>query len=102
MLVSATSSSIVGPRLVHSARRCARTRQPSAMTSRPSSSDVGDTVGNLVERRMAINLVQRWLEQLALVGGITRDDRGARHHPDAHALAPTGVDVARVLDRHLG
>src|SRR3954469_18207202 len=100
MLPSAMSSSIVGALLIHSDNRCDSSRQPSAIvSSRPSSvitaegwSDVGDTVWDLVERRVPVDLGERRLEELVLVRGIVRDDGSRRHNPDRDAFAASGVD----------
>src|SRR5438270_10186972 len=100
MLPSAMSSSMDGALLIHSDGRCERTRHPSAIVS--SRSDVGDTVGDLVEGRVPVDLRQRRLEQLVLVGRVARDDRRRRHDPYGHAFTASGVDVTSVLDRHLG
>src|SRR3954465_12164217 len=102
MLPSATSSSIVGARLIHSLSRCDSTRQPSASASAVGSSDVGDTIGDLVEGRVAVDLVERRLEQRVLVARVARDDLRRWDDPDAAALTAAGVDVTRVLDGHLG
>src|SRR3954453_18289528 len=99
MLPSAMSSSMVGALLIHSPSRWESTRQPSAMTCR---SDVADAIGNLVEGRGPVDLVQRRGEQRPLFGGVTFDDLRRRHDPDRHTLATAGVDVARVLHCHLG
>src|SRR3954451_19907229 len=109
MLPSAMSSSMVGALLIHSDSRCDSSRQPSAIVSSlPSSvittgarSDVGDTVGDLVERWVPVDLGEGRLEELVLVRGIAGDDVSRRHDPDRYAFAAAGVDVARVLDGHL-
>src|SRR5262245_30393810 len=57
---------------------------------------------NVKERRMPIDLGIRRLEKWSLVRGSARDNVGRFHSPDAHALTATGIDIARVLDRHRG
>src|SRR6185436_12443325 len=57
-------------------------------------------VRNLIERRMPVDLVLRRLEQCVRIRWIRSDDVGRAHDPDAHALLPPRVHVARVLDCH--
>src|SRR6476646_73380 len=98
MLPSAMSSSIVGALLIHSESRCEMTRHPSASCC---SSDVADTIGYLIEGGVPIDLVHRRVEQRVLVARVVGNDLRGPDNPDQHALAATGVDVARVFNRHL-
>src|ERR1700722_10869187 len=49
---------------------------------------------------MTIDLVARRLERGVRVLRIGRDDIRGTDHPDAHALLPPRVEIARVLDGH--
>src|SRR5450759_2665725 len=67
-----------------------------------SRSKVFDILGHVVERRVAIDLVGRGVEERAtLIGAAGRDISGP-DHPERDPLLTTGVDVARVAQRHLG
>src|SRR5690348_7391259 len=94
--VSMPSSGSVNP--VPNAQRCPSSvsaasrsygmssKSCSAVLMRKSSSHVGDVVGNLVERRVAVHLVAgRLKERVLLVRGRRGDVRSA-HYPDADAL----------------
>ena len=61
-----------------------------------------DVFGHFIERRMPVDFGFRRFEHHALLGGITRGDRGRGHDPDRQAFAATGVDVARSMQRHGG
>src|SRR5918997_4922156 len=63
--------------------------------------DVGDVLGDLVERRVAIDLVATGGEQRVLLVGAGGGDVGGPDHPDAHALVAPGVEVAGGVDGHL-
>ena len=117
MLASAMSSSSTGAWPLHSARRCARIRQVSPMRSRYCTAgrwtiDAMDAciarahmwstrLGQLVEGRVAVDLVFHRVEVHRLVGRVAGDDLVGAHDPDAGAFLAPRVDVARHLDRHL-
>src|SRR5450755_4533755 len=50
---------------------------------------------------MAIHLAARGLEHRLLLARRAGDDVLRLHDPDADAFVASGIDVARVLDRHL-
>src|SRR5439155_9489189 len=56
---------------------------------------------HLVELRMPVDLVVRRIEKRADVVRGARRDRRRRDDPDAYALVPPRIDVARVLERLL-
>lgn len=56
----------------------------------------------LVERRVAVDLVICRLEVARLVRRVAGVDQVGAHRPDAHALLPPRIDIARELHRHLG
>src|ERR1700719_1094463 len=64
-------------------------------------SDVLHFVGHGKESRMPIYLAARGLEHRLLLARRTGDDVSGFHDPDADAFIAPGVDVARVLDRHV-
>src|SRR5687768_13998638 len=64
-------------------------------------SHVGDVLRDLVERRVAVDLVAARGEHRVLLVGARRGDVRGLHHPDAHALVAPGVDVAGRVHRHL-
>src|SRR5215218_8296188 len=59
-----------------------------------------NVVGDVVERRVAVDLVAARREQRVLLVGARRGDRVGADDPDAHALVAAGVDVAGVQQRH--
>jgi hypothetical protein len=70
-----------------------------AQQIRNGFSHVADFIGNIVERRMPINLVGHWIEVVALLRGVACGDRFRRHDPDRDAFLPACVHVARERDR---
>src|SRR5688572_7398368 len=64
-------------------------------------SHVGDVLGHVVEGGVAVHLVAARREERVLLVRARRRDVRRLHDPDAHALVPAGVDVARVAQRHL-
>src|SRR5690606_5313524 len=79
-------------------------RSPSKMLSwsfiRGLRSHVRDVPGDLVERRVPVDLVAAGREQGVLLVRAGRGDRVGADHPDAHALVAARVDVPRVPQRH--
>src|SRR3954465_11265975 len=61
---------------------CARCQSP-LMPNRPS--DMLHVVGNVVEGRVAVDLVLGGIEHRRVVAGIGCGDRGRGYHPEAHA-----------------
>src|SRR5690606_1013920 len=61
-----------------------------------------DFVGHRKESGMPINLALRRIEQRLLVGRAAGHDIGGLHHPDAQAFVTTGIDVASIVQGHLG
>src|SRR4051812_10765443 len=57
-------------------------------------SHVGDVVRDLVERRVAVDLVAARREHRVLLVGARRGDVRGLDHPDAHALVAPRVDIA--------
>ncbi len=57
--------------------------------------------GQLVEGRVAVDLVFHRVEVHRLVARVAGDDLVGAHHPHAGAFLAPRVDVARQLDRHL-
>ena len=66
-----------------------------------AASHVVERLGQLVEGRVAVDLVFHRIEVHLLVGRVAGDDLVGAHHPHAGAFLAPGVDVARHLDRHL-
>src|SRR5262249_39418464 len=118
-LASASSSSSTGACPLHSERRWPRINALSAMrrtystsaalrsspfTLHPSPftlhSHVIHFFRQLVERRMAVDLVFHRVEHLRLRIGIGRHDLVGAHHPDAYAFLPACEHIARSLQRH--
>src|SRR3954469_9066555 len=64
-------------------------------------SHVGDVLGDLVERRVAVDLVAAGGEHRVLLVGAGRGDVGGLDHPDAHALVAARVEVAGRVHGHL-
>src|SRR6185437_7958493 len=71
----------------------------SSVNSPPSH--VGDVVGDLVERRVPVDLVAGRGEERVLLVRARRGDVGGRDDPDADPLVPAGVQVAGVVQGHL-
>src|SRR5450759_3999934 len=67
-----------------------------------SRSKVFDILGHVVERRVALDLVARGVEERATLIGAAGRDIGGPDHPEGDSLLATGVDIARVAQRHLG
>ena len=116
MLASAMSSSSTGAWPHHSPRRWPRIRQVSPMRSRYCTAGLRSTcdgclhrrphmwstrLGQLVEGRVAVDLVFHRVEVHVLVARVAGHDLVGAHHPDADAFLAPRVDVARHLDRHL-
>src|SRR5882757_3496508 len=60
-----------------------------------------DVVGDLVERRVPVDLVTARREEGILLIGAGRGDVHRPHHADADALIPSGVEIAGIVQRHL-
>src|SRR6202000_459606 len=60
------------------------------LTMRKRDSPMRGFFGHFIKRWMPIDLGLRRLEHHALLGGIGRDDRARRHHPDREAFAAAG------------
>ena len=56
-----------------------------------------DFLGNVVERRMAIDLGFRRLEHHALLGGIGGRDRARRHDPGLIASQPAIIQIPKKI-----
>src|SRR6266704_377613 len=65
-------------------------------------SDMWDVVGDLVEGGVPVDLVATGCEERILLVGAGRGDRVRAHDPDAHALVAPGVEIAGVVQRHVG
>src|ERR1700754_2103148 len=74
----------------------------SALSNAISASYVRDVLGDLVERRVAVDLVAARREERVLLVRARRGDAAGLHHPDADALVAPGVQVPGVAQRHLG
>ena len=60
-----------------------------------------DAVGDGVERRMAVNLAFRRVEEFAAIFRLRSNDFAGLHHPNWAAFAAAGVGIAGILQRHL-
>src|SRR5580700_6442458 len=65
-------------------------------------SDVRDGVGDLVKRRVPVHLVAARREERILLVRAGSGDVSGPDYPDADALVPPGVEVARMMQRHGG
>src|SRR5699024_10133676 len=66
-----------------------------------AASHVGDVLGDVVERRVAVDLVCGGREVRVLLGRARRRDRVRAYDPDARALVAAGEHVAGVAQCHL-
>ena len=108
------SSSICGARLIHSPSRCGVDQrvvaEPQRVAARRSDSveqpvsrhRYSHILGHVVERRVAVDLVGRRVEERVLLVRAAGGDVAGPHHPERDALLAAGVDVAGVAQRHLG
>src|SRR5258705_13492619 len=64
-------------------------------------SHVIERLGQLVERRVAVDLVFHRIKVRRLLARVARRDLVGADDPDARTLLAPRVDVARELDRHL-
>src|SRR6476469_9796968 len=84
--------------------RCRGKGSPSTSSGQadfPLRLDVLHLVRDVVEGRVAIDLVRCRFEQFTGLVGVRRDDVGRFHHPQTHPFLPPGVGVARVRQREL-
>ena len=63
--------------------------------------EVLDPFGDVVERRVPVDLVGGRVEERVALVGRRGLDVGGPHHPERDALAAAGVEVAGVAQRHL-
>src|SRR5688572_29347015 len=105
MFASAMSSSRMGPWPHHSDTRCPRTRRSSANLSRYSNSTVSEsfqTARDLIELRVTVDLFGAGVEKRSRVVARARRDHVRRNDPHAHDAPAPSINVARILQCHLG